>query len=70
MYIDHGAAARPRGLHSSHSGVVTRRKAAVCCARTRWSVGLAHATSPEGPWKKASAVNPIINESIVGFDGF
>ena len=36
----------------------------------RWSVGLAHATSPEGPWKKASAVNPIINESIVGFDGF
>ena len=36
----------------------------------RWSVGIAHATSPAGPWVKAAGINPIINESIVGFDGF
>ena len=35
----------------------------------RWSVGIAHSTSPAGPWTKYQA-NPIINESIVGYDGF
>lgn len=36
---------------------------------SEWSVGIAHAKSPRGPWIK-SALNPIINETIVGFDGF
>ena len=36
---------------------------------SEWSVGIAHAKSPRGPWVK-SAANPVINETIVGFDGF
>ena len=36
---------------------------------SEWSVGIAHAKSPRGPWVKSPA-NPVINETIVGFDGF